>query len=266
MSDCNLTSDCHGEGDGGCFANCCDVTCPPDDLCDYVEITYKCGPTGTVCQTDKDQLPCNCPTNLVKRFFGFVFPTTKKLKNKEKITESHLQNKNELLGIENIPPHPNFKLDQNLIKLENSDSQFVFGQEGGTSVPCSTVTVTITTSNSCGISTGGKVGGSKCCCSGGGNVTASLSGGEDCEITLSWTEQEGEDGDTISFPSLQPANSCCSCTECGKTCGSNTPLWKKRLVGDKLRVNLDKKEFARRVNRLKKIRINKRIKNMRKKD
>lgn len=264
MTDCNLTSTCDGEGEGGCFASCCGVTCPPDDLCDYVEIKYKCGPTSTVCQTDKNQLPCDCPTNMVKRLFGFMF--SKKVQKENKTTEISLENKNELLGVENMPPHPNFILDQDFIKLENSDSQFVFGQEGGTSVPCSDVTVTITTSNSCGISTGGQVGGSKCCCSGGGNVSASLGGGGDCNITLSWTELEGEDGDTISFPELEIGNTCCTCKKCETICGTNTPLWKKKLVGDKLKVNLDKKEFARRINRLKKIRINKRIKSLRKKD
>jgi hypothetical protein len=240
---CNLTSDCRGSGSGGCFARCCNVSCPPDGLCDYIEMNYKAG-------SNTPGYPCSCSQPFIKKIFEFFTKPKQKTKNIDKIKESDLES-NSKLGIE-IPPIPSFELGEDLIK-----TNFVFAQ--GCSVPCANISVRITTSNSCGISLSGQVGGSKCCCShGSGKAYASYSGGGDCSASITWTEIDVRDGESIGFPQVTIGNSCCSIWHCETKCGSSTPLWKNKVVGNKLKITLNKKEFAKRVNKMKEFRINSR--------
>ncbi len=236
---CNLKANCDGSGEGGCFTSCCDITCPPDGLCDYIQIEYRAG-------SNTPGYPCSCPPSFVTSFFGFFTKNfTKKINKEEKIKE--LETTDGLLGKVNLPPIPSFNLKQN-------DANFIFAQ--GCSVPCASITVTITTSNSCGISLSGSVGGSKCCCThGDGKVYASLGGGGDCKASLSWTQQSVSDGGSVGFPSVNLGNSCCGLWECKRICGSNTSLWKKNMRGNKLKITLNKQEFIKRINKLKAIRV-----------
>jgi len=239
---CNLTSDCSGRGSGGCYANCCGVSCPPDGLCDSIELSYKAG-------SNTPGYPCECGRPFIKRIFDFLIRPKQKTINIDKIKESDLES-NSKLGIE-VPPIPSFELGQDLIKNSND---FIFAQ--GCSVPCADITVSITTSNSCGISLSGQVGGSKCCCShGSGKAYASVSGGGDCSASITWTEIDVREGESIGFPQVTIGNSCCTLLHCGTKCGSSTPLWKNKVIGNKLKITLNKKEFAKRINKIKSFRV-----------
>lgn len=241
---CNLTANCDGSGPGSCFAGCCDVSCPPEGLCDYIQIQYRAG-------SNTPGYPCSCPPSFVTNFFGFIKKTFTKKSIIPKIKESEITDN--LLGKVNLPPMPSFELK------EKENSNFIFAQ--GCSVPCASITVTITTSNSCGISLSGSVGGSKCCCSHGeGKVYASIGGGGACKASLSWTSQSVSNGGSVGFPSVNLGNSCCGLWECKRICGSNTSLWNKNVKGNKLKITLNKKEFIKRINKLKAIRIQSRKK------
>lgn len=236
---CNLTANCDGSGEGGCFVACCDVNCPPEGLCDYVQIEFRTG-------SNTPGYPCGCPSSFLKNFFGFFTKKSKNINN-SKIKESDLEN-NLTMARQALPPIPSFSIKQ------QNDTNFIFAQ--GCSVPCAAITLTITTSNSCGISLGGQVGGSECCCThGDGKVYASISGGGDCKASLSWTEQSVSNGGNVGFPSVIIGNSCCGLWECKRTCGSNTSLWKSKVYGDKLKIRLNKKEFIRRINKIKSFRV-----------
>lgn len=239
---CNLTANCDGTGDGACYSACCGVTCPPDGLCSYVQINYKAG-------SNTPQYPCECSSPFWKKIFG-IKTVSKKQKN-NRIKESDLKYNLSLAG-QSLPPIPSFSTQQ------NNDTNFIFAQ--GCSVPCNAITVTITTSNSCGISLGGSVGGSECCCSHGeGKVYASIGGGGECKASLSWTEQSVSNGGSVGFPSVKLDNSCCGLKECSRICGG-TALWKSTTRGDKLRLKLNKKEFINRINKIRKFRIQSRKK------
>lgn len=49
MSNCNLTANCDGTGDGGCFIDCCGITCPPENPCGSIILRYYCQPIGACC-------------------------------------------------------------------------------------------------------------------------------------------------------------------------------------------------------------------------
>lgn len=67
MSDCNLTANCDGTGDGGCFIGCCNITCPPENPCSEIIIKYYCQPIGACCPpTGQDcyrTTQCQCEAN-----------------------------------------------------------------------------------------------------------------------------------------------------------------------------------------------------------
>ena len=166
------------------------------------------------------------------------------------------------------------------IKIKN---QPITIQASGSCNPCYDVTITITTDYSCGIKKSRSGDdyyipiADGCCCDGQdpAQVYASLSGGSSCELSLSWTSQSISPGDNIPFPSLSSGSggggnganggggggeSKCSCSECSKECGSGSALWKKRLVGNKIKIQLNKEELANRLNNVLKFKIAKRAK------
>jgi hypothetical protein len=67
MSDCNLTANCDGTGDGGCFIDCCNIVCPPENPCAEIILKYYCQPIGACCQPDSQDCyrttQCQCEAN-----------------------------------------------------------------------------------------------------------------------------------------------------------------------------------------------------------
>ena len=236
MSCSNLDATCDGKGNGACYSGCCDVNCPPEGLCSAIELVYHC--KGAYA-------PDPCP-EVTSSSFNFL---------------NFLKRNANIFG-KKKPNFPSFNLNQE--KLSNS-KEFIFAQEGGCSIPCYSLSITVSTNNSCGIATDGTVGGSKCCCSceGGKCKVYASGGGGSCEARPSWTEREVEDGESVGLPSIIVGNDCCSCFEVKKVCYPINSLWIKRKVESKIQLILNKKEFINRANKLKKYRISRRNRKIR---
>ena len=209
----------------GCFAGCCGVKCPPEGLCISITITYEC--------YGSDSPPCPCVSNYSK-LFGFLVKSKPNQKNINYIADT-----NKDLGIIELPDLPDFNLDQNKIKIK--ESEFLFAQN--CSIPCVTVTQTCVSGSACGMTQGCEDYCDDCCCPCSGSVRCSVSGGGGCGVSSS--------GCGISV-----GNSCCSCCEISRDCYSGGSLWNKRkLSNNKVKLVLNKREFIKRINNMKKFRI-----------
>jgi len=67
MNDCNLVANCDGTGEFGCFVDCCNINCPPENPCQEIKIKYYCQPIGACCYpTNQDcsrTTQCQCEAN-----------------------------------------------------------------------------------------------------------------------------------------------------------------------------------------------------------
>lgn len=207
----------------GCFAGCCGVTCPPDGLCKSITIKYECYGSASP--------PCPCEYKSYK-FFNFLLN-----KSNKKIIK-YIPNNNESLGIVDLPDIPNFNLDQNKIKIKD-DSIFAFA--ANCSIPCTTVTLRGTSGSDCGMTESFEDYCDDCCCPCKGKVKCSGGGG--C-------------GTSVRNCTLIIGNPCCSCCEVERDCYTGASLWnKKQLSKNKVKVVLNKAEFIKRINNMKRFRI-----------
>lgn len=212
-----------------CFVNCCGNVCPPQDCCDSITITYQCGSTA-------GQYPaegCSCVYSGIN-FHGILY--------KKK----------------NLPPMPSFDLENKT----HSESVFILYD---CSIPCSNITVTLTTSGCCLYLSGQSV-----YAVGSGDVSASLSSrcAGNCgnlNLILNGTKRNSvsvSDGDLISV-SLIPQNSnCCQCCEVHRSCGS-TSVWLLKQKNNKKFLVLNKEKFIKRLNILRTIKIKNKNKKLR---
>lgn len=214
---------------GDCFTDCCPHVCPPP-CCDAVYVNFYCG-------TNIDQNPalvgaCNC---------SYTTPFW--------------------FGNGNKPPPPKFNLNP-----IHEDPEFVFALAGACSVPCASVTVTVTTSG--------------CCLEliadsnllyavGGGIVSASASPSSlgDCgtltpQVNGSNFSAAVADGDNVII-TVQPADSdCCQCCTNGfATC--TAPMWVKRTRNGKPELHLNQKYVIDGLNRMRIARIRNRMRKLR---
>lgn len=218
----------------GCFAGCCNVSCPPDGLCKSITIKYEC--------YGSDAPPCPCVSRYSK-IYGFLSKFTGKNKDQERI--KYIPNTNEELGIEGLPDLPDFNLNQDQIKIK--DSEFVFAQS--CSIPCVTVTLTGTSGSACGMSESFEDYCDDCCCPCSGKVKCSGGGG--C-------------GASVRNCTLIIGNPCCSCCEVSRDCFTGGSLWnKKKLSNNRVKLSLNKKEFIKRINNMKRFRIARRKRKIR---
>ena len=160
-------------------------------------------------------------------------------------TIKYIPDTNEELGITGLPEPPNFNLDQNNIKIK--DSEFLFAQN--CSIPCVTVTLTGTSASKCGMTESFEDYCDDCCCPCDGKVKCSGGGG--CSTS-------------VRNCTLIIGNPCCSCCEVSRDCYSGASLWnKKKLSDNKVKLVLNKKEFIKRINNMKKFRIARRKRKIR---
>jgi hypothetical protein len=221
--------------DPGCFAGCCNVSCPPDGLCVSIRVTYEC--------YGSDSPPCPCVSGY-SNIFGFLT----KLKPKKNDNIKYIVDTNKDLGIEELPDLPDFNLNEDKIKIKDT----VFSFEANCSIPCTTVTTSCTSGSKCGMTQNCEDYCDDCCCPCSGSVKCSGGGGGGCKVSVGWCG------------SITVGNGCCSCCEVSRDCYTGASLWvKKKLSGNKTKMVLNKAEFVKRVNNMKKFRIARRKRKLR---
>ena len=222
---CSQTVPC--DNPGRC-AGCCGVQCPPEGLCKSITIKYEC--------YGSDAPPCPCVSQYSK-MYGFISKFIKSKTNKSTELIKYFPNTNEELGITGLPEPPNFNINQDYIKIK--DSEFVFAQS--CSIPCCTATLSGTSGSSCGMTESFEDYCDECCCPCNGKVKCS--GGGCC-------------GASVKNCTLVISNPCCSCCEVSRDCDTGGSLWnKKKLKNNKIKLSLNKQEFIKRINNMKKFRI-----------
>lgn len=273
MTSCNFQVSCASPG----CAGCCDIRCPPAGLCDSVTVTYLCTTPYGACSSSYKYKTYNIFGIKFKRkikktqedFIKEINESKKFKNNVKKENLLSLTNLNKKLGIKNLPKAPSFNLDQSTIKAKNKlnklneEGEFLFALAGSCSVPCYYTTITVGTSNPCGISTGGCVGGSVCCCGAGPHTVSASGGGGACGGSPSWTSQTVNDGDCVGLPSVVNTNSCCGCSQTGITCNTSGSLLIKNYSKGKINISLNKKELLNRISKIHKLRVHRRRKKLR---
>lgn len=270
---CNWEVTC---GSPGC-AGCCDVSCPPDGLCDSLTLRFLCTTPYGACSSSYKYKTYNILGIKFKRKIKKTQEDIIKELNESKKFQSNakrqdalsLSNLNKKLGLKNLPKAPSFQLDQTTLKAKNKlnqineNEEFLFALAGSCSIPCYYTTISVSTSNPCGISSGGCVGGSVCCCGAGPHSVSASGGGGACGGGPSWTSQSVSDGDCVGLPSITGTKPCCSCGLVETICNTGTSLLKKRYSQGKISLQLDKRELLKRISKIHKIKISRRQRKLR---
>jgi hypothetical protein len=230
---CSQTVPCDNPG---CFAGCCGVQCPPDGLCKSITICYECY------GTDAPE-PCPCVSKY-SNLLGFL---VKRKPNEKNV--NYMADTNQDLGIINLPEIPDFDLNKFKITIKENS---VFAFDANCSIPCATICTTCVSGSKCGMTQGCEDYCDDCCCPSSGSVRCSVSGGGSCKVTVGWCG------------SINVGNPCCSCCEVSRDCYSGGSLWnKKELSSNKVKLVLNKTEFIKRINNMKKFRIARRRRKIR---
>lgn len=179
---------CYGTG-GWCGCNC--QCCPPSGCCTSVTQQFQCG-TPSADYEGSPNDGCTCSTS--SPFWAGL-----------NLAEGELS-----------IPMPNFSFD-----AEDED-EFVWALTNGCSIPCATVSVTITTTGCCL-----KVSGNSITVVGSGTVSASASGGGPAACGTLTANVNGTPNsaalnncDAVTI-TLTSAETCCSCCVVSTTC---TPM------------------------------------------
>lgn len=187
---CDSPPYCHGTG-GWCDCNC--RCCPPDPCCSSITVRFECGTTQGSWDGPPPNNGCPCGVGTSFRVAGASAPVD----------------------------FPEFSYEP----LASDDGEFVFALANGCSIPCATVSVTVTTTGCCLELLGNTI-----YVIGNGTVSASISGSADplCG-TLTAKINGGSDSEFLNdceIVSVTLENSegeCCSCCEIDKTCGRSSP-------------------------------------------
>ena len=217
---------CNGTG-SWCGCNC--KCCPPPGCCTSVTQTWQCGTNTSIWDGGIPNDGCTC------------IPTTTPLWSGLNIAES--------LDI----PMPNFNYGMEIDEDDNENG-FVWALVG-CSIPCATVTVTISTSGCCL-----QVSGNSITVVGSGTVSASVgSGPSDCGALTAYVNGSPDsayltDCSGVSI-SITPTNeTCCSCCLISTSCSATlfAPImYRKNLIQQGTnKVYLNKQNLIDRIQKL----------------
>ena len=287
MTNCSLTASCSGgvwTGDGACFVNCCNVSCP--NGCDSIEITYSCGQILRPNASPSLDFPeCSCSGAPMRySVSGVSFAPNQHQIESSETKEIELSKAPNQINISDIANEYFQSYDE--IKAQSHTN-------------CANVTITINTDGPCGLSYSalsvGVPAGDGCCCkynSPNVNYQASLTDNlSKCNFYLSWTTLSVPTSYPVGFPQLcskaginsnpsdcttttagdkcpstgfywsrDPALSeACLCCLCEIKCNTGVSLWKKKIKNNKIIIKLNKAELANRVNKLMQYKIKMRM-------
>ena len=286
MTNCSLTASCSGgvwTGDGACFVNCCNVSCP--NGCDSIEVTYSCGQILRPNASPSFDYPeCSCSgASMRYSVSGVSFaPNQHQIESAEAKEIESYKAPNQI----------------NIGDIANEYFQSYDEIKAQSHTNCANVTITINTDGACGLYNYGSgaigVPVDSCCCkynSSNVNYQASLTDNlSKCNFYLEWTTWTAPVNSYVPFPKLcsddrlpgtnncltnDASNKCptsgfywtydpgavetCLCCLCEIKCNTGVSLWKKKIKNNKVIIKLNKAELANRVNKLMQYKIRMRM-------
>lgn len=233
-----------------CFIDCCNPTCPPPCTCETVTIIYQCGESESACNPDgcsNIPIECEAPCQLTALQLQ---PSVREIQNQY---------------LDGFPEFPEFSKD--FMQVE-AQSEFVFALDDCCSIPCSQLTVTVSSGEGmCGL----ELDGCSIFAIGPGTVSASIAGDLPPECGVLQVLVNGNpdfatvaDGDSI-FVTLDLTEG--ECTSCGCSAirysdpcrPSEASALSSNWIVHNGKIYLNTKSILRKANEIRKYKILKRM-------